>query len=251
MMSRDLGNQQPAPVNSAFYDERWRTKTGDSHPADLMRADFIVNGIRQYLPRGDCEILDLGCGRGWMASLLSPFGRVTGVDFSEIGIQFAKDNYGDHGEFVLADRASETLGLPEDRKFDVLVCTEVIEHVEDQPRFLRQIKGFLKPKGWLFLTAPNGNVWQEFSKHRLAVHWLQPVENWVAPSRLSQMLRCEGFTIKMHEGRPWYGLRLGRHRCLQRRLFHRLFTLMGYEHQYGRFILMDALYQFVIAQAPA
>jgi len=242
--------QRSAVAKARFYDQHWLARGQNLHYTELMRAEFIVGGIREYVGGAGCQILDLGCGRGWMAAVLSPLGKVVGVDFSPAGIQFAKDNYGDHGEFVLGDAASETLGLPPDRRFDVVVCTEVIEHVEDQPRFIRQIKGFLKPRGWLLLTTPNGNVWQEFSTHRAMVHTLQPVESWIRPSRLSQMLRAEGFTIQTHEGRPLYELRLGRHRWLQRRLFHRLCVSLGYEHKYGRFMLMDALYQFLAARAP-
>ncbi len=145
--------------------------------------------MRDYVGAGKHEILDLGCGRGWMAEFLSPFGKPTGVDFSPDGIQFAKDNYASYGEFYLANPDSETMGLPADRRFDVVVSSEVIEHAEDPLQYVRQIKRFLKPRGWLLLTTPNGNVWPEFEKARLFVHCVQPVENWLKPSRLSQILR--------------------------------------------------------------
>jgi 2-polyprenyl-3-methyl-5-hydroxy-6-metoxy-1,4-benzoquinol methylase len=247
-LSEDKTNRQSAAVNTGYYDQLWRTLGQRLHYTELMRAEFIANGIRQYVNSPGLEILDLGCGRGWMASVLSPLGKVTGVDFSPAGIQFAQENYGHHGEFILGDPASETLGLADDRRFDVVVCSEVIEHAEHQPELVRQIKRFLRPRGWLFLTTPNGNVFQQFCTQRKYVHALQPVENWLAPSRLSQMLRAEGFLIAAHEGLPMYECRFRRHRWLQRRLFHRLFIRLGLAKKYGRFILMDALYQVVVAR---
>jgi 2-polyprenyl-3-methyl-5-hydroxy-6-metoxy-1,4-benzoquinol methylase len=247
-MPENRTNPQTAAVNTSYYDQLWRTLGQHLHYTELMRAEFIANAIRQYVDGPDREILDLGCGRGWMASVLSPLGKVTGVDFSPAGIQFAQENYGRHGRFILGDAASAALGLPEEQRFDVVVCSEVIEHVQEQPKFVGQIRGLLRPRGWLFLTTPNGNVFGEFSTCRKYVHALQPVENWLTPSRLSQILRAEGFLIVAHEGLPMYQCRFGRHRWLQRRFFHRLFTRLGLAGKYGRFLLMDAFYQVVVAR---
>ena len=245
-------NESLGPVDGAstagFYNRWWPAFGRSLHYTELMRAHFIMEGIREYAGRTDCDILDLGCGRGWMASFLAHSGSVTGTDFSPVGIEFARNNYGQFGQFVLADSAKPRLGLPDDRAFDIVVCTEVIEHVERQTEFVREIYEFLKPQGWLFLTTPNGNVQAEFCRDRRFLHALQPVENWPTPSRLSQLLRSEGFEIRLHEGRPMYECRYGRFRWLQRRSFHRLFKLAGLEHKYGRALVMDAFYQVVVAQ---
>jgi 2-polyprenyl-3-methyl-5-hydroxy-6-metoxy-1,4-benzoquinol methylase len=237
-----------ASNNSKYYDVFWQDLGRDLHYTEVMRGKFIVNSFQEFVGGTEKQILDLGCGRGWMATFLSPFGKVQGVDFSPKGIEFAKANYGQYGEFHLANPASETLGLDNDLRFDVVVNSEVIEHAENPVTLIKQIRNFLKPQGWLLMTTPNGNVWPEWETDRRFVHTLQPVENWLKPSRLSQILRAEGFSIHLHEGRPMYEFRVRNHPWLQRQIFHRLFTALGWERKYFRRILMDALYQVVVAR---
>jgi 2-polyprenyl-3-methyl-5-hydroxy-6-metoxy-1,4-benzoquinol methylase len=244
-------NRESAASNTRYYDALWRRLGRHLHYTEVMRAKFLVESLQQNVGGIDNRILDLGCGRGWMATFLSPFGKVTGVDFAPQGIEFAKENYGQHGEFHLADPASETFGLPSDLNFDVVVNTEVIEHVDDPVNFVEQIRRFLKPHGWLLLTTPNGNVWPEFEMDRRGLHALQPVENWLKPSRLSQILRAAGFEIYLHEGRPIQEVRMRNYRWLQRRVFQRLFASFGWEHKYGRFLVMDAFCQVLVARLKA
>jgi hypothetical protein len=86
---------------------------------------------------------------------------------------------------------------------------------------------------------------------RRGLHALQPVENWLKPSRLSQILRAAGFEIYLHEGRPIQEVRMRNYRWLQRRVFQRLFASFGWEHKYGRFLVMDAFCQVLVARLKA
>src|SRR5947208_5927523 len=87
-------NTETALSSAAFYDDFWE---GYGHsPADddeRMRIEFVASVMRSVIGRSDLNILDFGCGRGWMAPFLSPFGSVVGVDYSPKGIRFAQEHY--------------------------------------------------------------------------------------------------------------------------------------------------------------
>lgn len=240
-------NRATGTQSVVYYDRLWSTLSTKLNYLEINRVRFVVESIRELVGCTGLQILDLGCGRGWMAPYLSPLGSVTGVDFSLFGIQFAREKYGEHANFLQADADSPTLGLPAGSQFDVVVSSEVIEHVPEQLALLRQIAGFLRPGGWCILTTPNGNVWTQFSSDPKNRAHLQPVENWVTPEQVAALFRATGFRIVRHEGQPAYEFRSGLSGLLQRHRVRVLFRKLGLYHVYGRLVLPIALYQVVAA----
>jgi len=84
-------NPTSAARSAGFYDDFWLNFSRQPASDELTRALFIRDSIAELVAKTGLEILDLGCGRGWMAPFLSPFGSVTGVDFSPVGIEFAQE----------------------------------------------------------------------------------------------------------------------------------------------------------------
>jgi SAM-dependent methyltransferase len=230
-----------------FYDRVWTKFGPELDYTEIARIDFITRSIRGISSSRTLRILDLGCGRGWMAPFLSTFGRVTGVDFSQTGIAFAAEHYGAHGTFYLADAESSTLGLAAEAPFDVVVCSEVLEHTLDHADLIRQIAQFLRRGGWCVLTTPNGNVWPQFRVDPRFKAGLQPIENWVSPRRLRELLGAAGFRVTRHEGRPVYGFHVGVTGFLQRRRIERALVGCGLGPLYYRAIVPTAPYQCVAA----
>jgi 2-polyprenyl-3-methyl-5-hydroxy-6-metoxy-1,4-benzoquinol methylase len=102
------------------------------------------------------RVLDLGCGEGYGAYLLS--GRaaeVVGYDISAETIAGATEKYSrfaGHLSFKTYDGAH----VPEDdRSCDLVTCFQVIEHVRDPESFLGEVKRILKPQGVLVISTPN------------------------------------------------------------------------------------------------
>lgn len=241
-------NLTTAASTAHYYDRVWPVLGTTLHYTDRNRAEFLVECFRDLGPDSSRRILDLGCGRGWLAAVLSPFGKVTGVDFSPTGIEFAREHYGAYGIFHLADPASATLGLDPRVRFDVVVCTEVIEHAPDHSALLHQIAGFLEPRGVCLLTTPNGNIWESFRSDPRFIPGLQPVENWLPPDELRRKLEASGFRVVRHEGLPVYGFRIGLTGILQRQSIARLFSWLGLHRLYGRLIQPTAVYQVIVAR---
>ena len=253
-----LLNGAAAKEATPYYDRIWKEQA-DGQGRDYTeryRVEFIVECLKAIAAkhRGRLDILDLGCGTGWMAPFLSPYGRVTGVYFSETGIDYARRHYAEHGRFVVADHESPTLGLMPTRgflmddQFDVVAASAVIEHTKDHGAFLSLVGDLLRTEGHLILTTPNGNVWADFEVEPAYKAGLQPIEHWLTTGELRKALTQAQFDIHRHLGSPVYGFRLGFSGMLQRRRIRHAMTLAGLRHIYGRLIRPTAVYQFVWAQ---
>jgi len=98
-------------------------------------------------------VLDAGCGVGYGGFWLSKVAAsVTGVDLSAEAIGYASRRYGNpKSQFMMADLAA--LPVPS-KSFDVVCAFEVIEHVPDAAKVLREIQRVLRDDGVLVVSTP-------------------------------------------------------------------------------------------------
>ena len=115
---------------------------------------FITNPILSSLPEGtNLKIADLGCGNGYLAGLLAGRGhRVSALDSSEDGIRIAKEAYPAIDFRCLSLYADLVSHIGAD--YDVVISSEVIEHLYDPRAFLRNAHAIMKSGGTLILTTP-------------------------------------------------------------------------------------------------
>jgi len=113
-----------------------------------------VSSILKDLP-AKTLVVDMGCGNGTFLSLFQGRGwELYGSDFSPTAIAFAQKNHPDIS-FSLADAQSLSGELTSRLgQFDVVLSTEVIEHVYNPRGFLRTCNSLLKPGGTIVLTTP-------------------------------------------------------------------------------------------------
>jgi 2-polyprenyl-3-methyl-5-hydroxy-6-metoxy-1,4-benzoquinol methylase len=78
--------------------------------------------------------------------------------------------------------------------FDVVVSQEVLEHVEDQSRYIDIAHDLLRAGGYLILTTPNARSMLAMPEKQRNEWTNQPLENWVTTSELRALLRRK-FTI--------------------------------------------------------
>lgn len=100
-------------------------------------------------------VLDVGCGQGWGTNLISKCAKkITGVDIDEEAIEFASNKFKKNNlKFVkqnLLEVSGNKLG-----EVDVVLCFQVIEHLEKPEEMLLKIKQIIKNKGILILSTPN------------------------------------------------------------------------------------------------
>ena len=102
-------------------------------------------------------VCDLGCGNGYLAAQLGKAGfLVTGVDASPTGIEVARQHHqGDRVDFVCADFDSGPVdALLEGRRFDVVVSSDVIEHLYRPSSLIVAAARLLNPGGTLIVGTP-------------------------------------------------------------------------------------------------
>ena len=126
--------------------------TGFPHLLRRMQYPHIQREVRS----SKC-ILDLGCGSGALAQLLSQNARVIGVDRGEFPISFRPAPFRQL-QFVNADAAD--LPFP-DGFFDAVAMSSVLQMVEDDRRVLDECRRILRADGHLVLTVPAGYVFIE------------------------------------------------------------------------------------------
>lgn len=100
------------------------------------------------------QILDIGCGEGYGTHYLSGFAReAVGVDYDEPIINYAKNKYQKENlSFYCLDiKSLSTLK----NKFDIIYAFQVIEHLREPDKFLRDVNNLLKEDGIFICSTPN------------------------------------------------------------------------------------------------
>ncbi len=116
--------------------------------------------LAKHLPTlSEITVLDVGCGVGSLSLYCASKGAyVTGIDISKRAIAIATNAASAstfaHTPTFYSQILTESLGT-----FDLIICSEVIEHVPDEKIFLKQLLANLKPNGLLILSTPNSENW--------------------------------------------------------------------------------------------
>ena len=105
------------------------------------------------------RVLDLGSGEGYGSNMLAATASsVVGVDLDEAAIRHANTKYGALNLSFLLGSITD-VPIPEEHTFDVVVCFEAIEHVEDHEALLTGIGKLLAEDGLLIISTPNADVY--------------------------------------------------------------------------------------------
>lgn len=128
-------------------------KYGYSFDFDVMHP-FILRSFIPFFKEG--SLLELGSYKGNFTERFIPyFEDITCVEASGEAVEVARNKFGDRVKFVHS--LFETAELP--RKYDNIVLTHVLEHLDDPVLVLGRINTeWLSDRGRLFLVCPNANA---------------------------------------------------------------------------------------------
>ncbi len=151
------------PTKESF--EQWNEELAEKHDLDKFynHPNFAFRYIEQKrisklielaeIKNGD-KVLEVGCGAGHILEQIKT-GELYGIDISDIQIKRASERLG--SKAILTKAPGEKIPY-EDRFFNKVLCSEVIEHVLDPREVLKEISRIMADDGILSLSIPNEDV---------------------------------------------------------------------------------------------
>lgn len=118
----------------------------------VARYKNVISLVENNVDIKGKSVLDVGCGDGVLSYLMSQKGlEASGVDSSREAIDFAKQKTKNAIDFRVGDVYSLPWG---DDSFDIVVSSDVIEHLDDVGKYISEIKRVLKKGGVCVLSTP-------------------------------------------------------------------------------------------------
>ena len=164
MNTSTLNNQKDPFVQ--LSNEWWNIngKFQSLHKFTDIRIRYINRVVSKYKKTdkiyslNKLKCLDIGCGGGLLSERISRLGAlVTGIDITKCSIDIAKNhalNSGLNINYINTDVSSFVKNYSS-KKFDLIIASEVIEHLDNRSLFFEEISKLLKNKGILIITTIN------------------------------------------------------------------------------------------------
>jgi SAM-dependent methyltransferase len=122
------------------------------------------------------SVLDVGCGNGSAVTrhIASLSDDVSGIDFHDPSVQYARDHFGRPGLRFSNTPIERVAG-----RYDAIIFTDFLEHVDAPEMFLATARRLLKPDGRVLVTIPNGYGPFEWESGLKRLPYLGHVSFWL------------------------------------------------------------------------
>ncbi len=159
-------------LSNEWWDENG--KFAVLHKIRPLRMSYILNQIKEKNIK-NLEILDVGCGGGLICEPLSRLGaKVTGIDYVPDNIKIA-NTHSKKKRLKINYICDDIENIKFNKKFDLIIIFEVLEHLDNWEYFILKIKKNLKFNGKILISTINRNI---FSKY-LTIFFAENILNWI------------------------------------------------------------------------
>ena len=197
---------------SEWWDPKGKFKP--LHKFNPIRIKYIKENIindfklkNKKKPLEKINILDIGCGGGLLSEPMQRLGaNVTGIDASSKNIKIAK-LHAKKNKLKINYLCSSPEKLKINKKFDVILNMEIVEHVEDVEFFLNSCSKLLKKNGLMFVATINKTLKSYIFAivgAEYVLKWL-PIgthewEKFIKPEDLKNILRKNNLVLNSLDG---------------------------------------------------
>ncbi len=183
-MANNTINKEEIEKFSILAEEWWDPdgKFRPLHKFNPVRIEYIKKSIikqfnikKKQKPFSSLEILDIGCGGGLLTEPMSRLGgKLTGIDASKKNINIAKV-HAKKNNLRINYICSSPENLNSNKKYDVILNMEIVEHVNDLNFFIKSSSSLLKKNGIMFIATINKTL----KSYLLAIIGAEYILNWL------------------------------------------------------------------------
>ena len=153
------------------------------------------------------KIAEFGCGNGFLLGELKKKGSIThGYDVSNTAVANANET---SDKAIVFDVEKDDFSKIED-KYDLVIASELIEHLFYPEKFFENVKKILNPKGEVIITTPNFLMWSNRIKmflgkfeYRETGFWDRGHIHFFTYYSLKKMLNENGYQILAEKNIPY------------------------------------------------
>ena len=178
-------NKEEIQKFSDLAEEWWdvKGKFKPLHMFNPIRIEYIVDNIKKYFEikknkanfLNGLNILDIGCGGGLISEPMARLGaNVTGIDASEKNINVAQ-THSQKSELQINYITASPENLNDNKKFDIILNLEIVEHVDNVNLYIKSCSKLLKKNGLMFTATLN----RSFASYIKAIIGAEYILRWL------------------------------------------------------------------------
>ncbi len=191
-------------LSAEWWDENGKFKV--LHQIRPIRIQYILNQLKD-LDLKNIKILDLGCGGGLVSESLSRLGaKVTGIDFVANNINIAR-HHSIKSKLKIDYIHGDIEKIKMNKKFDLIIMFEILEHVNNWKKLLLKIDKNLKKDGKIIISTINRNLISKFTAIYLAesiLKWIPKgthrFEKFIKPEEIEVCLKKNHYALENIKG---------------------------------------------------
>ena len=198
---------------------KWWDPLGPFRPLHLLnpaRLLFIKQQIQNHYglsadklkPYVGLKILDVGCGGGLLSEPLARNGaQVTGIDAGSNAIGIAQCHAQEQGLTIDYYLSTVEEHLGHQKQYDIVIASEILEHVINIPDFIKSVKMLVKPQGLIIFSTLN-RTYKSFGIAILGAEYIMKIlptgthdwKKFLKPSELGNLCRQEALMLRDIQG---------------------------------------------------
>ncbi len=199
-------------LSDEWWDENGKFRI--LHQIRPIRIQYILDQVNNQNIK-NLDILDIGCGGGLVSESLSRLGaNVTGIDFVQTNIRAAK-LHSSKAKLDINYIYGDIEKIKINKKFDLIIMFEVLEHLDDWRSLLLKISKNLNKKGVIIISTINRNIISKFTAIKIAENILKWIpkgthnfEKFIKPDEINETLMSKNILLKDLSGLTFNPLEL-------------------------------------------